>query len=131
MKKEFIRGLVAGGLTSVANIIYATIYQETLMLDFSQVVNTAAIIASSVIGCMLMSAGYMTLIKFNKLAWSGWLNIVIGVLSFASILGPISMSLPLDVEFPEMFPGLVIPMHFIPALVFLIVQPFFYKFKEE
>lgn len=127
MKNEFIRGLVAGGLASVANVIYTMVYQGTLMLDFSQVVNTGAIVASSVFGCMLMSFGYMALIKFNKLAWSGWMNILIGILSFASILGPIAMRLPLDVEFPEMFPGLVIPMHFIPALAFLIVRPFFYK----
>jgi hypothetical protein len=31
----------------------------------------------------------------------------------------------LDVEFPEMFPGLVIPMHFFPALAFFAIDPFF------
>ena len=53
------------------------------------------------------------------------LNLVIAVLSFASIISPISMSLPLDIESPELFPGLVVPMHFFPALAFFAISPFF------
>jgi hypothetical protein len=35
------------------------------------------------------------------------------------------MSLPLDIEYPELFPGLVVPMHFFPAYAFLTIYPFF------
>ena len=97
------------------------------MLDFSQVINASSIIGASVFGCMLMSIGYMALIKWGKLQWIGWLNILIVTLSFLTIFLPVAMRLPLDVDFPEMFPGLVIPMHFIPALTFLTISPFFYK----
>jgi hypothetical protein len=37
------------------------------------------------------------------------------------------MSLPLDIDFPEMFPGLAIPLHFIPAMIFFGLDPFFKK----
>jgi len=37
------------------------------------------------------------------------------------------MSLPLDIEYPEMFPGLAITMHFFPAIIFFGLYPFFTK----
>jgi hypothetical protein len=49
------------------------------------------------------------------------------VLSFASIIGAIGMTLPLDIDFPELFPGLVVPMHFFPALAYFAIAPFFKK----
>ena len=61
----------------------------------------------------------------NKPILKGWLNVLIAALSFLSILGPLSMSLPLNIKFPEMFPGLAIPMHFFPALMFFGLFPFF------
>jgi hypothetical protein len=33
--------------------------------------------------------------------------------------------LPLNIESPEMFPGLAIPMHFFSALFFFAVYPYF------
>ncbi len=125
MKKLLIQGLVAGLLSGIAGIIYLTIYQEAFGVDYQQVINMGAIIGASVIGCMLMTLGYAALLKFNKQSLAGWLNILIAVLSFASIISPIGMSLPLDVEFPELFPGLVVPMHFFPALAFFAITPFF------
>ncbi len=127
MKKLLIHGVVAGLLSGIAGIIYLNIYQEALGTDYNQIINAGAIIGSSVIGCMLMTLGYAALIKFDKQNWRGWLNILIAILSFASIIGPIGMSLPLDIEYPELFPGLVVPMHFFPALAFLTIYPFFNK----
>ena len=127
MKKLLIHGLVAGILSGIAGIIYLNIYQGAFELDFSSIINVGSIMGSSIIGCMLMTLGYAALIKFDKQEWRGWLNILIAVLSFASIIGPMGMSLPLDIEFPELFPGLVVPMHFFPAIAFLTVYPFFNK----
>lgn len=125
MKKLLIHGAVAGLLSGIAGIIYLNIYQEAFGVDYDKVINMGAIMGSSVIGCMLMTLGYAALIKLEKQTWRGWLNILIAVLSFASIIGPIGMSLPLDVEYPELFPGLVVPMHFFPAMAFLAIYPFF------
>ncbi|MFK8165715.1 MAG: hypothetical protein AB8H12_24920 [Lewinella sp.] len=125
MKKLLVHGIVAGILSGIAGIIYLNIYQEALGVDYGVIINIGSIVGSSIIGCMLMALGYAGLIKFKKEKLRGWLNILIAVLSFASIIGPIGMSLPLDIEFPELFPGLVVPMHFFPALAFLTIHPFF------
>lgn len=125
MKKIFIHGVVAGILASTASIIYFNLYQSTLGTSFEQIINAGSIIGSSMIGCVLMSLGYFLLFKFKKENITGVLNIAISVLSFASIMGAITISLPLEVESPELFPGLAIPMHFFPALAFFAIEPFF------
>ncbi|MEM6261757.1 MAG: hypothetical protein AAGI38_04570 [Bacteroidota bacterium] len=131
MKKLIIHGVVASILASISGIIYAEIYANAMWSDFSAVINPTSIIAASTIGCLLMTLGYFVLIRFNKEKFIGFLNIVISVLSFASIVGPLGMSLPLDIESPELFPGLSIPMHFFPALAFFTVAPFFQVNQEQ
>lgn len=130
MKKLLIHGVLAGLLSGIAGIIYLNIYINAFDVDYNQIINSSAVIGSSILGCMLMTLGYGVLTKFNKQNLEGWLNLIIAVLSFASIIGPIGMSLPLDVEFPELFPGLVVPMHFFPALAFFAIYPFFKQNKS-
>lgn len=125
MKNVFVQGLVAGVLSSLAGVIYLNIYQNTMMTDYSKIINIGSITGASFIGCMLISSGYWALYKLNKSELIGWLNILVCVLSFASIISPIGMSLPLDIEYPELFPGLVVPMHFFPALAYFAIAPFF------
>ncbi|RFC54111.1 hypothetical protein [Brumimicrobium aurantiacum] len=130
MKKHLIHGGVAGILASVAGIIFFNIYSEFYFLDFTAVIDEVAIVFSSIIGSVLMGVGYIILDKVKKPNLYGVLNILIMVLSFLSIVPVMAMSLPLEVEFPEMFPGLVIPMHFFPAMAFFGLAPFFQKAKE-
>jgi hypothetical protein len=72
-----------------------------------------------------LSIGYVLLKKLNKIAWKGASNMLIAVLSFASITSPTAMSLALDIKNPELFSGLIVPMHFFPALAFFCIAPFF------
>lgn len=125
MKKIFIHGIVAGILASTASLIYFNLYQSTLGTSFDKVINTGSIVGSSIFGCVLISIGYFLLFKIKRENLKGILNVAITVLSFASIIGAISMSLPLDIESPELFPGLSVPMHFFPALAFFAIEPFF------
>lgn len=127
MKANLIHGLIAGLLSAVAGVVYMQIYQNLNFVDFSMVMNSGAIIGSSIFGCMLMAIGYFLLEKFNKIKFKGIMNLLIILLSFLSILGPLMMSLPFEVEFPELFPALAIPMHFFPAMIFFGVAPFFGK----
>lgn len=127
IKSILTQGIIAGVLSSMAAIIYQLIYQEMFFLDFSTVVNAGGIIGASMIGCLLMSVGYFGMFKLNKLKLKGWLNTLYAILSFASIVPAMTVTLPLDVEFPELFPGLVVPMHFFPALAFFAIAPFFDK----
>ncbi|MFK7949488.1 MAG: hypothetical protein AB8G11_17985 [Saprospiraceae bacterium] len=125
MKNIFIHGIVAGVLSALAGVIYFNIYQTAFGTAFDSIINIPAIIGASIFGCMLMAVGYFLLFKFKKENLTGILNVIIAILSFASIISPIGMSLPLDIDFPEMFPGLVVPMHFFPALAFFAIAPFF------
>lgn len=125
MKRLIIHGLVAGLLAAIGGIIYFYLYQEALGTAFDPVINVGSIAGASIFGCILMTAGYAVLLKLNKESLIGWFNLAILVLSFLSIVGPIGMSLPLDIGSPELFPGLVVPMHFFPALAFLAAYPLF------
>ena len=125
MKKIFIQGVVAGILATLASGIYSYLYQSTLGVNFDKIINIGSVFGACIFGCVLISVANLVLFKFKKENLQGILNVVVVILSFVSIIGPISMTLPLDVEFPEMFPGLVIPMHFFPALVFFAIDPLF------
>ena len=72
-----------------------------------------------------MGLGYYVGYKWKGEKSIPWINILISVLSFASIVGVLGIQLPLTIESPEMFPGLAIPMHFFPALAFFTISPFF------
>ena len=54
-------------------------------------------------------------------------NLVFVLISFASILAPFAATLPYEVEFPELFPGFAVPMHFFPALAWFTLRPAFFK----
>ncbi len=125
MNRIIAHGIVAGILSSIAGIVYFYLYQNLLFLDFSTVLNAGSISGASVLGCLLMAGGYIILNKLNQRKLEGWMNLVIVILTFISILGPITVTLPLDVDFPELFPGLAVPMHFFPAMIFFGLKPFF------
>jgi hypothetical protein len=78
----------------------------------------------------------MGLAYYFGFKWKGeklfaWINLLICFFSFASIIGVLGMQLPLNIESPEMFPGLAIPMHFFPALFFFAVYPYFRSRSEK
>ena len=118
-------GILSGVLASIAGIIYFELYQYLMLTAFDAVINWGSIIGASAFGCLLMTLGYWVLKKFNRERLIGWLNVMIAMLSFASIILAINTALPLDIEFPELFPGLTVPMHFFPALAFFAIYPFF------
>jgi len=118
-------GIISGVLASIAGIIYFEIYQYLMLTAFNSVVNWGSIAGASVLGCLLMTLGYWVLMKFDLERFVGWLNVLIAMLSFASIIGAMDTALPLDMEYPELFPGLVVPMHFFPAMAFFAIYPFF------
>ncbi|MCC6370566.1 MAG: hypothetical protein IT236_06160 [Bacteroidia bacterium] len=116
-------GLIGTTLSAIACAIYARIYTQAFYVDFSKVIALPNMIAACAIGCFLMATGYALAIKWKGEKTVGWLNVAYSVLSFASIVGVLGFNLPLDIESPEMFPGMVIPMHFFPALSVLSVYP--------
>jgi hypothetical protein len=128
-KKIFFQGILAGILSSVACIIYNRIYYFATEVDFSKVINIPVIIGINLLACMIAVVGYWIFLKLLKKNADIFFNLSFTILSFASVVFPISISLPLDIKFPELFPGLTVPMHFFPALAWFTIRPLFIKEK--
>lgn len=124
-KQTFIMGIAGSLLSSLASIIYMNIYKNAFVVDYSNIAGASSIIAACVIGCLLMVAAYKIMIQWKGIKTIPWLNIAFCIISFASIVGVLGFNLPLETEFPELFPGMVIPMHFFPLLSILTIFPFF------
>ena len=126
-KKLLLLGLVSGVLAGLAGLIYQKIYTNSLGADFSAIAKPVGIVIVSILAGLLASIGYGLLTKWLPRAGEIIFNFVLVILTFASILGPFATKLPLDIEMPELFPGLTVPMHFFPALAWFTLKPLFIK----
>jgi hypothetical protein len=126
-KKLLLLGLVSGVLAAIAALIYQKIYTNSLGADFSAIVKPVNIFITCILGGLLASVGYGLLTKWLPKPGEIIFNFILVILTFASILGPFATKLPLDVEMPELFPGLTVPMHFFPALAWFTLKPLFIK----
>jgi hypothetical protein len=124
-KKIFFHGLVASVLASIAAIVYNRIYFFATEADFSKVLNPASIIALNVITCLLAVFIYWPLLTWLKTKGEIVFNFAFSIISFACVIIPISITLPLDIQFPELFPGLAVPMVFFPAIAWYTIKPLF------
>ncbi|MBC7555130.1 MAG: hypothetical protein H7257_14270 [Taibaiella sp.] len=115
-KKLLLLGIVSGIMAAVASLIYQKVYASSLGADFAAIVKIPGIFISCVLGGVLAAVGYWLLQKWLKTKTEIVFNLLYTIISFASIVGPFAMKLPLEAEMPELFPGLTVPMHFFPAL---------------
>jgi hypothetical protein len=129
-KKIFFHSLIAGILASVAGIIYNRIYFFATEVDFSRVLNTGSIIGLNIMVCLVAGMLYWVSLRWLKKSGEIVFSFLFSITSFACIIVPISISLPLQVKFPELFPGLAVPMVFFPAMAWYTVKPLF-TFKVQ
>jgi hypothetical protein len=109
-KKIFFHSFFSGVVAAIAAIIYTRIYFFATQVDYSRLLNTARLI------------GLNIAIVFN---------FIFSILSFAAVIIPISLTLPLDIEFPELFPGLAVPMVLFPAVAWYTIRPFFLHTESQ
>lgn len=126
--KTVILATVAGLLAGLASWIMSRIYATAFYTDFSAIIGPLSLFASCIFGTTLMSLGHRLIHKWNKPALIPWMNVLYAIVSYLSILGVLGFNLPLEIESPELFPGMVLPMHFFPLLSFLVIKSFF---KQE
>jgi ABC-type branched-subunit amino acid transport system permease subunit len=126
-KKALILGIISGLLAGLAGLIYAHLYYSINEADFSKVASSVRIVAGSVAGGVLAAIGFTALVKWLKDKGEIVFNLLFTIVSFASLLTPISYKLPTTLETPELFPGMVIPMHFFPALAWYTLKPLFIR----
>ena len=125
MRTSLFHGMATAALAALASIVFMNVYSEALAVDFSAVVNNVGIIASCSIGGLLASLGYHFFRKWVKTRTDVWFNVIFTVLTFASCAPVFGLRLPLSVEAPELFVGMVIPMHVFPLLFWLVSKPLF------
>lgn len=124
-KKDFTHGIIAGILASIAGIIYSHVYFFSNEADFSSIVNNTSIIGLNISACIVIAFLHAASVKWlNKKAELAF-NLALSVSTFALIVLPISISLPLNIKTPELFPGLVVPMLFFPSIAWFTINPFF------
>jgi len=128
-KKSLALGIVSGLMAGIAGIVYARVYYQINESDFSRVVSAVKIIAASLVGGVLAAIGYALLNKWLKNNGEIVFNLCFTLISFASLFAPIAVTLPKTIDTPELFPGLVIPMHFFPALGWYTLKPVFIRGK--
>ena len=126
-KRSLALGIVSGLLAGVAGLIYARMYYKINEADFSRVASTVRILAASLFGGILAAIGYTVLDKMLKAKGEIVFNFVFTLLSFASLLLPIGFRSNPPIDTPELFPGMVIPMHFFPALAWYTLKPLFIR----
>lgn len=120
--KIIVRDIFSGVLASIAGISYQMAYESALNCNFSKIINPISISMASIIGTILMALGYWIIRKLNLAKHQVWYYLSIAILSIASIIGPMSSTLPIDIENPELFPGLIAPLHLFPALSFITLS---------
>jgi hypothetical protein len=124
-KTVFIRSLVAGILAALAANIYNQIYFFATQVDFSSVANVITMTAVNIFVSFLAGLLYVLITKLFKKRGALVFNLVYSMGSFACVMIPIAYTLPLSQPFPELFPGLAVPMVFFPALAWMTVDPLF------
>jgi hypothetical protein len=124
-REHFYHGLVSGMMAAVAAIIYSRIHYFATQTDFSRIVNFGTMISFNVFVCLMISIAYYFFTRVPKKGKIVAFHILISILSFAAVIIPISVSLPLSVSNPELFPGLAVPMIFFPALSWFTFKPLF------
>jgi hypothetical protein len=124
-KKYFYHGLIAGILAALAANIYNQIYFFATEADFSRVLGVGRIISLNILLCLLAAFLNWSLEIWLKKKGELVFNFLFSIVSFSLVIIPISISLPLDLKFPELFPGLAVPMVFFPALAWYTLVPLF------
>jgi hypothetical protein len=126
-RKIFIMSIATAVFSAVACFVYNKVYIFALGPDFSKVVNIGSLVGFNIAGCMLAGLGYWLAKKAFGRNAEMIFNVVFMLFSFGSIVAPLAISLPLDVQNPELFPGLAVPMHFFPLAGWFTLKPFFLK----
>ena len=125
--KFFWHGLLAGILAALASIVYSRIYYFATEVEFSQVLSIGKICSLCILFSMLTAVLNYCLVRMLKKRGELVFNFALSIISFACVMIPISISLPLNIKFPELFPGLAVPMVFFPAIAWHTVNPLFKK----
>jgi len=118
---------IASVMAVAFSLTYQWIYSEALLVDFSRIVSVPAVIGAIVFGTTFIFTAHLFLTNYLGRNAEKWLNVLLMIITFLSILPAFAATLPLETEKPALFPGMVVPMHFFPAMAFWSLLPFYRK----
>ena len=121
----FFLGITSGLLAAVAAFVFQRVHHFATYADFSGIVTIPVLLAVNLGVCMIASYVFWALLHWLGRTGEIIFNILFVIASFASITWSFAVTLPLNIEFPELFPGLTVPMHFFPALLWFACKPLF------
>ena len=126
-KTLFLQSLVAGILAAIAANIYNQIYFFATEIDYSNIINAVSLFSLNIIISLLAGLLYWLLASLFKTRGAIIFNFVYSVGSFACVIIPIAITLPLSTPSPELFPGLTVPMVLFPVIAWMTIDPLFKK----
>ena len=124
-KRIFFWGLAAGILSAVTSIIYKRIFEFAYEVQYEKIINIPVLIGANLIAGMVAAIGFWACLRLLRTRGEIVFNLLFSMVSFASVMYPISAKLPLDTQFLEMFPLLTVPMHFFPIIAWHTIRPLF------
>lgn len=127
MKQTLYHGAISGVLAGLAASIFNEAYSQALIVDFTSVFTWINLLAVCVFSCVLASLGYFFFAKWVKKGTDSLFNAIFLIITFATFLLPFSSELPMEIESPELFPGLTLTMHLFPIVFWLATKPLFIK----
>ncbi|NDE03041.1 MAG: hypothetical protein EB003_00095 [Flavobacteriia bacterium] len=116
-------------LAGVVSYSYGEIFEKQLMEDYSNVVPTAAIFISCLIGTILATLGFWLLTKFIPKYGEFIFAFLFALLTTASLVGVLGFTFTDDSNelHQFIFYGYAMPMHFFPFLAWYVFKPLFDK----
>ena len=129
MIKYTLLALISGALSGFGSYLYASVYQELTVIDYSAFIPSSSIFISCFVGCILASAGHALFVKFSPKIGDIIFGFLFAIISFTSILGVFKATLPDsdDESFYYLIYGFAIPMHFFPIIVWNTIKPIFIR----
>jgi len=128
-KRAILLGAVSGLLAGLACLVYQKVYASSLGYDFAEVAKPVSIVISCVVAGIMVGILFALLKRWMPKSGEIVFNFILTILTLVSIVAPFAVKLPLEMEAPELFPGLVVPMHFFPALAWFTLRPLFVKYE--
>jgi hypothetical protein len=124
-KKYFFTGLAAGIFSGLAAFFYSIVYTTALEISYTRVVSPESIFSASLFAGMLIAFFCFGIDRLFQKEMEVLTGLLLACGTLLSLIIPFMVSLPLDVERPELFPGLVVPMQLFPALAWFVLKPMF------
>lgn len=107
--------LTSAFCASFIGILYTYAYYQ-LLFDFSTVLPIWRIAFGLISFTLILSFVHLVFLKVIKQNPTFWFGLTFSIVTFVSILYPMMQRVYVDAS--EFYPGFVIPLHFLPILMF-------------